>query len=97
MDAKVIVPLGIALIILVILVFYRRQLRTFVFEANSKGIKTRLDANAPTSGTVISGNSQKGKNNKIDVSRDAKVTENDQWGEGNEIIAGTDPRPRDKR
>jgi hypothetical protein len=102
LDDKVIVPLGIALIVLVVLILYRKQLKTFVFEANRKGIKTTLQTNTSTSdhrgSVIISENLQTGKGNKIDVGRDkTEVTKNIQSGDRQEIIARPDPRPRSKR
>jgi hypothetical protein len=103
LDDKVIIPLGIALIVLVILILYREKLKLFFFEATRQGIRARLETKTQARddqgpSIIISGNRQTGEDHLIDVGRDkTEVTKNIQSGKRDQIVTRPDPGPSSKK
>lgn len=111
MSDSVLIVLIIAVTILVVLLFFRRQLSNFIFKANREGVEAQLkthkpEKSVPSGGPAvrpgkrpsvnISGNRQIGKRNKIKVERDdADVSDNLQLGEDQEILARQDDEDKD--
>ncbi len=101
MSDPVLIVLIIAVAVIVVLVLFRKQLSRFFIKAGREGVEADLTTREPASttppagrpGTVITGNRQIGRKNKIDVGRThAAVQDNLQLGEGQELKARPDPK-----
>lgn len=108
MSDTVLIVLIVAVTIVVVLWIFRKQISRFFIKAGKDGVEADLTTRetpepgatpaAGQSSTIISGNKQIGKKNKIEVGRsDAAIKDNLQLGEGQEIKARPDPKAPTKK
>jgi len=89
------ITLIIAVVVLVVLFMFRKQLQSFLFKANREGIQAELNTRDPRpqgrAQVNITGNRQAGKDNAIDVGRSGvNVQDNKQRGSNNKITVTPD-------
>ncbi len=109
MSDTVLIVLIVAVTIVVVLWIFRKQISRFFIKAGKDGVEADLTTREPvappttppqtgSSGVVISGNKQIGKDQKIDVGRsEVAVQDNLQLGERQEIKVQPDPKAPTKK
>ena len=113
MSDSVWIVLIIAVVVLVALFIFRRQLSSFFLKASKEGLEAKLETREPAARTSsaeptgetggrasvnISGSRQVGRRNKMRVGRpDVNISDVDQFGTDQEIEVEPDPTPKKRK
>ena len=101
MSDIAIAVLAVAAVVLVAVIFLRRQIKSLLFKAGVEGVQATFETHGTSNtapGVRITGNKMEGKRHRIDVERsDVELADNTLRGEDHGIRAAEDPSLGGKR